>query len=83
MYTHIGDGVIIKSKDIIGIFDMKAIETSRENRKIQFEIKEKKAEGKSVILMEQGERYENIFSPISVATLKKRIEKGLFQTKER
>ena len=78
MYTHIGDGVILKSKDIIGIFDMRTIESSRENKRIQFEIQEKKAEGKSVILMAEGEKYVNVFSPISVATLKKRIEKGLF-----
>ena len=78
MYTHIGDGVILKSKDIIGIFDMKTISASRENKKIQFEIQEKKVEGKSVILMEQEDKFVNIFSPISVLTLKKRIEKGLF-----
>ena len=59
LYTHVGDGVILKSKDIIGLFDMKAIESSRENKRIQFEIQEKKAEGKSVILMEEGEKYIN------------------------
>ena len=41
MFTHIGDGVIIKTKDILGIFDIKTINSSRENKKLQFEMKER------------------------------------------
>ena len=78
MFTHVGDGVILKTKDIIGIFDMKTINASRENKRIQFEIKEKKLEGNSVILVEENDRFENQVSQISVATLKKRVEKGIF-----
>lgn len=77
MFTHIGDGIILKSKDIIGIFDMKTINTSRENKRIQFELKEKNLDGKSVILLQDKDKITNLVSQISVATLKKRIEKGI------
>lgn len=77
LFTHIGDGIILKSKDIIGIFDMKTINTSRENKRIQFELKEKNLDGKSVILLQDKDKVTNLVSQISVATLKKRIEKGI------
>ena len=77
MYTHVGDGIILKSKDIIGVFDMKTINASRENKRIQFNLKERNLEGKSVILMGADGKYVEEVSKISVATLKKRIEKGL------
>ena len=81
MYTHVGNGVILKSKEIIGIFDMKTIEASRENKRIQFNLKEKNLEGKSIILMTNGDKFVEEVSQISVYTLKKRIEKGLFLNK--
>ena len=81
MFTHVGDGVILKSKDIIGIFDMKTINASRENLRIQFELKEKNLDGNSVILLQENDRFVNQVSLISVATLKKRIEKGIFLNK--
>lgn len=81
MYTHVGNGVILKSKEIIGIFDMKTIEASRENKRIQFNLKEKNLEGKSIILMSNGDKFVEEVSQISVYTLKKRIEKGLFLNK--
>lgn len=77
MYTHIGDGLIVKTRDVIGIFDIKSIESSRENKRIQFEMKENNVTGKSVILMQDGKKYKEIFSQISVNTLKKRLEKGI------
>ena len=78
MYTHVGDGIILKSKEIIGIFDVKAINASRQNKRIQFNMKEKKLDGKSIILMGNDGNYKEEVSKISVSTLKKRIEKGLF-----
>ncbi len=81
LYTHIGNGVILKSKDIIGIFDTKTIEASRENKRIQFNLKEKNLSGNSIILMCNGDNFVEEVSQISVATLKKRIEKGLFLNK--
>lgn len=77
MYTHIGDNLIIKNRDVIGIFDVKSIEASRENKRIQFEMKENNLTGKSVILMQDGQKFKETFSPISVSTLKKRLEKGI------
>lgn len=38
MYTHIGNGIILKTKDIIGIFDINTIQTSRDNKRILIDI---------------------------------------------
>ena len=78
LFTHIGDGVILKTKNIIGIFDIKTINASRENKRLQFEMKEKKLDGNSIILMQENDEYINQVSQISVSTLKKRVEKGIF-----
>lgn len=76
MYTHIGNGMIIKNKDIIAIFDMKTIQSSRENKRIQFKIKENNLNGKSVILKEISKNnYDEYVSEIAVSTLKKRFER--------
>ncbi len=77
MYTHIGNNLILKNKDIIGIFDKKTIDSSRENKRIQFQMKDLKENIKSVILLQEEDRYVEIYSQISTATLKKRIEKGI------
>ena len=77
MYTHIGNNLILKNKDIIGIFDKKTIDSSRENKRIQFQMKDLKENIKSVILLQEEDRYVEIYSQISTTTLKKRIEKGI------
>ena len=77
MYTHIGNNLILKNKDIIGIFDKKTIDSSRENKRIQFQMKDIKENIKSVILLQEEDRYVEIYSQISTSTLKKRIEKGI------
>ena len=78
MYTHIGNGILLKTKDVIAIFDMKTIQSSRENKRIQFKIKENNLVGKSVILKEtEIGKYDEEVSEIAVSTLKKRLEKGI------
>lgn len=94
MYTHIGNGIILKNKEIIGVFDRKTIEFSKENKRIQFDIRKieeketentKKEKNKSIILLESKNEYENHYelSNIAVTTLKKRLEKQSKLTKER
>ena len=38
MYTHIGNGKIVKNENIIGIFNIDTLKVSRENRKILVDI---------------------------------------------
>ena len=78
MYTHIGNGMIVKNKDVIGVFDWKTIQESKQNKRIQYQLQQKKLTGKAVIVkeIENGEATE-LVSDISVATLKKRLEKGI------
>ena len=78
MYTHIGNGNIIKNKDVIGVFDWETIQSSRNNLRIQFQFKEKNQKGKSIIIKEiEKGKYQEEVSDIAVSTLKKRLEKGL------
>ena len=79
MYTSFGDGIILKNKDIIAIFDVGTIKASNQNRRLKYIMDKKKFDGKSIVLIDtEDETQENVFSNISVSTLKKRIEKGLF-----
>lgn len=75
MYTHIGNGNVLKNKNVIGIFDIKTIEASRNNLRIQHKLKENNLSGKSVILKETNDgEYDEEVSDIAVSTLKKRFE---------
>jgi len=81
-----GNGMVLKNKEIIGIFDAKTIQASRENRKIIWEVKKiekKKKEEElrcnSIILMDSmDEENQYEITQIAVSTLKKRLEKGIF-----
>ena len=78
MYTHIGNGNIVKTKDVIGIFNRETIEASRNNLRIQFYLKQNELMGKSIILREAKKGvYQEEVSNIAVTTLKKRLEKGI------
>lgn len=79
MYLHLGDDVIIRNKDIIGIFDIENTSTGQitkdflnQNSKkivsVNFDMP------KSFIVTKYVNNIDNIYiSPISVATLKKRF----------
>ncbi len=86
MYTHIGNGNILKTKDIIGVFDIRTIEASRNNKRICYELNRKYGEqklyAKSVVLMQSKDDYTEEISQVAVSTLKKRLEKGFFNKRE-
>lgn len=79
MYLHLGDDVIIRNKDIIGIFDIENTSTGQitkdflnQNSKkiisVNFDMP------KAFIISKGVNNKENIYiSPISVTTLKKRF----------
>ena len=84
MYLHIGNGKIIKTEDIIGIFDLDTATVSRETKKY---IAEKEREGaveytdfdlpRSFILLKRGKKEEIKLSRISSVGLIQRIEYGI------
>ena len=104
MYTHIGNGIILKNKEVIGIFNIKTMQNSRENKRMLLEIQKIEYKGfekeeldlrkskiknrkmtmkdftnKSVILIESDDdENKYVVSQIAVSTLKKRLEKGVY-----
>lgn len=82
MYLHLGQNVVIKQKDIIGIFDLDNTTVSKSTRDFLTKAeKEKKVITvsyelpKSFILTQSGEEDSKIYvSQISVSTLFKRTD---------
>ncbi|MBQ8475196.1 MAG: DUF370 domain-containing protein [Clostridia bacterium] len=81
MYLHAGGNIVIRKKDIVGIFDIDNMNTE-ETMKDFLRRAEKKGETslageglpKSFILVKRGEEEKVIFSPISSQRLIKRAE---------
>lgn len=76
MYVHIGNDVMLKSKDIIGILDIETLKQSRSNLRILNMLKDQSPDVKSVIIIEREGKCEEIFTIISTTTIKNRIEKN-------
>ena len=85
MYLHLGNDVLINTKDIIGIFDIENTSTSRLTKKYLNDKSDKKTivnvsyeMPKSFIICKNNSNEEILYiSQISVATLRKRASKDL------
>ncbi len=73
MFLHIGENNLIKSKDIIGIFDINSLKSSSENKEFLDKIDDDINEKKTVIIAEKG----NYLSNILVSTMAKRLNKNI------
>lgn len=73
MFLHIGENNLIKSKDIIGIFDINSLRSSSENKEFLDKIDDDINEKKTVIIAEKG----NYLSNILVSTMAKRLNKNI------
>ncbi|MBR5501364.1 MAG: DUF370 domain-containing protein [Clostridia bacterium] len=85
MYIHIGDGVCIRSKDIIGVFDLEITTTMRttgdflrvaSEEGFTVSVANRGEMPKSFVLAEVQGRSTVYISPISAATIKKRFMTG-------
>lgn len=87
MYLHIGNGVSVKEKDIIGIFDLDTSTVSKTTKKF---LNEKSKEGnleytdsdlpRSYVFCSEGDKYKVKLSRISSIGLRQRVDgefKGL------
>lgn len=87
MYLHIGNGVSVRERDIIGIFDLDTSTVSKTTKKF---LNEKSKEGnleytdsdlpRSFVFCSEGNKYKVKLSRISSIGLKQRIDgefKGL------
>ena len=86
MYIHIGDGVCIQSKDIIGVFDVEITTTMRttgdflrvaSEEGFTVSVATRGEMPKSFVLAEVQGRSIVYISPISAATIKKRFMTGI------
>ncbi|KAE9630261.1 MAG: extracellular matrix regulatory protein [Epulopiscium sp.] len=80
MFLHIGADVEIRLKDLVGIFDMKSMEDSKITTEFLKVAREEgfvcvvsKDDIKTIIITEEKGRNVVYLSPISSATLQKRI----------
>ena len=82
MYTHIGNGKVLKNKEIIGIFNVKTLQPSRDNKRMMITLakmeneeetpqkkmqKEITVNSKSVIVMDSDSYYENHYELSMIA----------------
>lgn len=78
MYVHIGNNEILNKNDIIAILDIKTIKESRTNLRLINLLNERnKKDDETVIILQKGKEQKEIFSNISVLTLRKRLEKNI------
>ena len=78
MYVHIGNNEILNKNDIIAVIDVKTLKESRVNLRLINKVKERnKKDDESVIIIQKGKEQKEIFSNISIFTLRKRLEKNI------
>ena len=68
----------MNKNDIIAILDIKAIKERRTNLRLINLLNERnKKDDETVIILQKGKEQKEIFSNISVLTLRKRLEKNI------
>jgi hypothetical protein len=78
MYVHIGNNEILNKNDIIAVINVKTLKESRTNLKLINKLKERnRKDDESVIIMQKDEEQKEVFSNISIFTLKKRLERKI------
>ena len=80
MFLHIGKDVIIKNKDIIGIFNLEYIKNTKEYKAMYNDLKEKNdilnvsdESEKSFILTENDKKIKGYITKIVTSTITKRL----------
>ena len=78
MYIHVGENQILKTQDLIGIFDVDCLKQSRNNLRILNMLKSEKKDIKSVIIVEKNHESREHFSIVSTRTLRERVDRKEF-----
>ncbi len=83
MYIHLGQNTVVKTSDIVGIFDIDNTSISKHTKALFADFEKKKRVinvsfeiPKSFLLVKQGDESFIYITPISSATLKKRWSRG-------
>ena len=85
MFVHIGNNIIIKQEDIIGIYNIKAIKNTNEYINIINNLKEKNklikkenTEENTLIITEKSKEIKGYVTNISSVTIEKRLKNTTF-----
>mgnify|MGYP004578997081 FL=1 len=85
MFVHIGNNIILKQEDIIGIFNIKAIKNTNEYIKIINNLKEnnklikiENTEENTLIITEKNKIIKGYITNISSVTIEKRLKNTNF-----
>ena len=85
MFVHIGNNIILKQEDIIGIFNIKAIKNTNEYIKIINNLKEnnklikiENTEENTLIITEKNKIIKGYITNISSVTIEKRLKNTIF-----
>ena len=85
MFVHIGNNIILKQEDIIGIYNIKAIKNTNEYIKIINNLKEnnklikiENTEEKTLIITEKNKIIKGYITNISSVTIEKRLKNTIF-----
>ena len=85
MFVHIGNNIILKQEDIIGIYNIKAIKNTNEYIKIINNLKEnnklikiENTEENTLIITEKNKSIKGYITNISSVTIEKRLKNTNF-----
>ncbi len=85
MFVHIGNNIILKQEDIIGIFNIKAIKNTNEYIKIINNLKDnnklikiENTEENTLIITEKNKIIKGYITNISSVTIEKRLKNTIF-----
>jgi len=85
MFLHLGNDCVVKTKNIVGIFDIENTSVSKDTKTFLADVSRQgeviyvtNELPKSFVVCKDGENIKTYISQISVQTLKKRLE-GKFQ----
>ncbi len=85
MFVHIGNNIILKQEDIIGIYNIKAIKNTNEYIKIINNLKDnnklikiENTEENTLIITEKNKIIKGYITNISSVTIEKRLKNTIF-----
>ncbi len=92
MYLHLGQNIVVRQSDIIGIFDLESTTVVAKTREFLKKAEQNKnivnvsfdLPATFVVCAGKGKNENKVYiTPISAQTLKKRVESGAVPTEER
>ena len=89
MFLHIGNNIIIKQNEIVGIYNIKSLKKTDEYEKMLNNLKKKKklifndnTEENTLIITEKNKKIKAYITNISSVTIAKRLENNIINIKK-